>query len=385
MAVTGIFGRSAVAAIAMSSVVAGCSSVERPQNMAQGQAVPSETAASPDPAQGQVAVQYNAALPVNAAEAANQQAGAAALAGQTTVALTKTGRLAVPVPTSAETAPVQMAAMASPAMAPIVPFKPQTIATAVQPATSGTAQPLSAQPAAPTQMAMAAPKTGRVISPLIAPAVAAGRIQPAAAEAIALDEVELTPDMVALQSVVPIPRPDRPQVTTLAYASQPKAVTAISAIDHRMEFPPAPGEPMPATATGAPADLNKLIKRYAGMYGVPESLVHRVVHRESKYDPRAYHKNGYWGLMQISYSTAKSMGYQGKPEGLLDAETNLKYAIKYLRGAWLVADNQNDDAIRLYARGYYYDAKRKDMLDKIEGHGPTPVAFATAPTSKPGS
>jgi soluble lytic murein transglycosylase-like protein len=123
---------------------------------------------------------------------------------------------------------------------------------------------------------------------------------------------------------------------------------------------------MPETAAEAPSNLKNLIHRYAGLYGVPESLVHRVVHRESKYDPKAYHKNGYWGLMQIKYSTAKSMGYDGPPEGLLDAETNLKYAIKYLRGAWLVADNSNDNAIRLYARGYYYDAKRKDMLHVLQ-------------------
>ena len=218
--------------------------------------------------------------------------------------------------------------------------------------------------------------------------------------AIALDEEELTPDMVALQSVVPTPRPatltssaiagaatPAAASSTLAYAAAPRAVAAVSAMGNIKDFPPAPGEPMPDTASNAPADLKKLIKRYAGLYGVPESLVHRVVHRESKYNPKAYHKNGYWGLMQIKYSTAKSMGYQGKPEGLLDAETNLKYAIRYLRGAWLVADNKNDNAIRLYARGYYYDAKRRDMLHvlKADQSPATPVAFATAPNSKPGS
>jgi soluble lytic murein transglycosylase-like protein len=218
----------------------------------------------------------------------------------------------------------------------------------------------------------ASAKVGRIVSAGVAPAVTEGKIQPAAVAAIALDEPELTPDMVALQSVVPTPRPDRPIITmasapaastaALAYASAPNAVASLKA----MEFPPAPGEPLPSTASEAPPELAKLIKRYAGLYGVPESLVHRVVHRESKYDPKAYHKNGYWGLMQITYSTAKSMGYEGPPSGLLDAETNLKYAIKYLRGAWLVADNQNDSAIKLYARGYYLDAKRKDMLHVLE-------------------
>jgi soluble lytic murein transglycosylase-like protein len=181
----------------------------------------------------------------------------------------------------------------------------------------------------------------------------------AAVQTVALEAGELDPP----KTVVPTPRP---AVTTLAYAAQPKTVAALSAMDQKLDFPPAPGEPIPPTASEAKPELLKLIKRYAGLYGVPESLVHRVVHRESKYDPNAYHKNGYWGLMQIKYSTAKSMGYQGPPEGLLDPETNLKYAIKYLRGAWLVADNKNDNAIKLYARGYYNDAKRKDMLQVLE-------------------
>jgi soluble lytic murein transglycosylase-like protein len=72
--------------------------------------------------------------------------------------------------------------------------------------------------------------------------------------------------------------------------------------------------------------------------------------------------------MQIKYNTAKSMGYDGSPSGLFDAETNIKYAGKYLKGAWLVSDNKEEDAVRLYARGYYYDAKRKGMMDIAQGN-----------------
>ena len=54
--------------------------------------------------------------------------------------------------------------------------------------------------------------------------------------------------------------------------------------------------------------------------------------------------------------------YRGPPETLLDAETNLKYGVKYLRGAWLVAGGDPDAAIMWYARGYYYEAKRKGLL-----------------------
>jgi soluble lytic murein transglycosylase-like protein len=86
-----------------------------------------------------------------------------------------------------------------------------------------------------------------------------------------------------------------------------------------------------------------------------------VIQRESGYNPRA--RNGpYYGLMQILPQTAHTMGYRGAPEGLLDAETNMKYAGKYLRGAWLVARGNEDRAVMWYARGYYYEAKRMGLL-----------------------
>jgi soluble lytic murein transglycosylase-like protein len=58
------------------------------------------------------------------------------------------------------------------------------------------------------------------------------------------------------------------------------------------------------------------------------------------------------------------MGYRGAPEGLLDADTNLRYGVKYLRGAWLVADGDPEEAVGWYARGYYYEAKRRGLLEE---------------------
>ena len=123
--------------------------------------------------------------------------------------------------------------------------------------------------------------------------------------------------------------------------------------------PPRPRQP---PATPRPA-LDPLIAKYSSQYGVPESLVRRVIVRESKYNPAA--RNGpYYGLMQISHATAGTMGYHGSPGGLLDAETNLRYAVKYLAGAYMVADGNHDRAVGFYARGYYYDAKRKGLLEE---------------------
>jgi soluble lytic murein transglycosylase-like protein len=110
-------------------------------------------------------------------------------------------------------------------------------------------------------------------------------------------------------------------------------------------------------------ELRALIEGYARAYGVPPDLVQRVVLRESRHVPTA--RNGpYYGLMQLNPATARTMGYRGSPAGLLDAETNLKFGVKYLRGAWLVAEGDRDDAVAWYARGYYYEAKRKGLLEE---------------------
>lgn len=125
----------------------------------------------------------------------------------------------------------------------------------------------------------------------------------------------------------------------------------------------APSKPTPAAPRVAAGELDHLINRYAAIYGVPSSLVHRVVRRESNYNPKA--RNGpNLGLMQIQYATAKSMGYRGSAAGLFDAETNLKYGVKYLAGAYMVARSNPDQAVRNYARGYYYDARRMGLLEE---------------------
>lgn len=104
-----------------------------------------------------------------------------------------------------------------------------------------------------------------------------------------------------------------------------------------------------------------MINRYADLYAVPRPLVHRLAIRESAHRPQA--RNGpYYGLLQILPQTARTMGHRGPPAALLNAGTNLKYGVKYLRGAWLVAEGDHDAAIGWYARGYYYEAKRKGLL-----------------------
>ena len=122
-----------------------------------------------------------------------------------------------------------------------------------------------------------------------------------------------------------------------------------------------PGQPE-QHASGPRVEIERLIEKYSVLYEVPVDLVRHVVNRESTFNPRAYN-HGHWGLMQIKHATARGMGYDGPANGLFDAETNLKYAVKYLRGAWLVSGGNAKRADMLYQTGYYYDAKRKGLLE----------------------
>ena len=112
---------------------------------------------------------------------------------------------------------------------------------------------------------------------------------------------------------------------------------------------------------GETPEIRALIDEAAARHGVPASLVHRVVQRESDY--RADARNGpYWGLMQVLPETARTMGHRGTPASLLDPATNLEFGVRYLRGAWLVADGDEAAAVMWYARGYYYEARNRCML-----------------------
>lgn len=136
--------------------------------------------------------------------------------------------------------------------------------------------------------------------------------------------------------------------------------TALSACGRRRDATAVTRSVQPLYPNETP-ELRALVNKYAAIHGIPASLIHRVIQRESDYRPAA--RNGpYYGLMQILPQTARTMGHRGPASELLNAETNLIYAGKYLRGAWLVSDGDEATAVSWYARGYYYEAKRHGLL-----------------------
>ena len=246
---------------------------------------------------------------------------------------------------------------------------PQAVAVAGTPAAAaGAATAPGATPAADaavgttaTAMAAGPAATGGAAAIAVATATdgtAVPGVPAAGAEAVASAEP-------ALPAVVPIPGERGVSQPMMAYAGA-RAAASPASVAANMAF---------ETPEHAPKDIDALIAEYSVAYDVPERLVRRVVHRESRFNPGA--RNGpYWGLMQISHPTARGMGYKGAPKGLLDAETNLKYAVRYLSGAYKVAGGNESQAVRYYARGYYYDAKRQGMLEETGMDG----GFRSGPT-----
>jgi soluble lytic murein transglycosylase-like protein len=134
--------------------------------------------------------------------------------------------------------------------------------------------------------------------------------------------------------------------------------------------------PFSQTAHAQRAEYDALVATHARANAVPEALVHRVIVRESRYQPRLVGRGGTIGLMQIKLSTARSLGYTGDAEGLRDPNTNLTYAVRYLAGAYRAANGDHNRAVAYYASGYYAAAKRQRLA---HGRHPEPVLASKSP------
>jgi soluble lytic murein transglycosylase-like protein len=132
--------------------------------------------------------------------------------------------------------------------------------------------------------------------------------------------------------------------------------------------------PFSQTAHAQRAEYDALVATHARANGLPEALVHRVIVRESRYQPRLVGRGGTIGLMQIKLSTARGLGYTGDAEGLRDPNTNLTYAVRYLAGAYRAANGDHNRAVAYYASGYYQAAKRQRLA-----HGRPADANAQVP------
>lgn len=99
------------------------------------------------------------------------------------------------------------------------------------------------------------------------------------------------------------------------------------------------------------------IRALATAYQVPPNLVKAVIMVESAWNPNAIRGEAHLadasrGLMQVLYSTAKSLGYVGSPEGLFDPAQNINIGTRLLRrlhdqlGNWTDAISAYNGGIR---------------------------------------
>ncbi|MBN9445779.1 MAG: lytic transglycosylase domain-containing protein, partial [Bosea sp.] len=109
-------------------------------------------------------------------------------------------------------------------------------------------------------------------------------------------------------------------------------------------------------------NLRALVARHAAANGVPFSLADAVVRIESRYNPRAANAGNY-GLMQIRHQTARGVGYNGGAAGLLDAETNARYGMKYLAQAYRLAGGDTCRTVMMYQSGHM--AKRMSGANRV--------------------
>jgi hypothetical protein len=133
--------------------------------------------------------------------------------------------------------------------------------------------------------------------------------------------------------------------------------------------------PFSQAAQAEHREIDALVVKHARANAVPEALVHRIIVRESRYQRDLVGRGGTIGLMQIKLATARGLGYAGDAEGLRDPNTNLIYGVKYLAGAYRVAEGDHDRAVHYYAAGYY-EAAKKQRLARLRH--PEPM-LASAP------
>lgn len=102
--------------------------------------------------------------------------------------------------------------------------------------------------------------------------------------------------------------------------------------------------------------LTAIVDREATALGIPVALARAVVKVESQWNPRETGTVGEVGLMQIKHSTARFLGFAGSRAELYDPKTNVRWGMKYLAGAYKLANGDVCQTALKYQGGH--NAKR---------------------------
>ncbi len=102
---------------------------------------------------------------------------------------------------------------------------------------------------------------------------------------------------------------------------------------------------------------NDIIDKNAVVHGVPAALIKALIAKESSFNPNAkkyeaHLNDSSWGLMQILFRSAQTLGYTGKPEGLTDPKINIYYGTYHLANNLKIAGGKIDVAVAAYNAGW---------------------------------
>lgn len=130
--------------------------------------------------------------------------------------------------------------------------------------------------------------------------------------------------------------------------------------------------------------LRERLRQAAERLGIPAEWLFGMARIESNWNPDAVNnagpdgaRGGAWGLLQITLKTARSYGFAGEPEGLLDPATHIELAEVYISSrpggvprsladlaAWWNAGRTSFNALPATSTARAYAAKLADAAER---------------------
>lgn len=94
---------------------------------------------------------------------------------------------------------------------------------------------------------------------------------------------------------------------------------------------------------------HEMVTHASRLHGVPASLIHAIIQKESSYNPSAISRNHARGLMQITPDTGRFMGVENS-QRLYDPQTNINVGVAYLK--YLMRNHDTiDEVLAAYNAG----------------------------------
>lgn len=192
--------------------------------------------------------------------------------------------------------------------------------------------------------------------------------------------VRTSPNVGAPQSTTqPIVLP-KPKVTT--FASAFADIKAFVTGTPRNSVKPVSTSPRPLIVQRADP-YKSLIERAAAKYGVDADLIRAVIAQESSFRSAASRtelllNDSSQGLMQITLSTARGLGFNGTSAQLSTPENSIEFGTKYLASCLATRAGNIEDAVSMYNGGF----RPKLAFGKVAGTTPTRVCLAWNQTQK---